>query len=379
MGKQYGFVIVTKASELNPKSRAPRMRFGCERGGWYRKHEKKYDEGKVVKRMSNSTGTKKCGCPFELRCVRGNDGWKVSVANGKHNHPSALHMEGHAYAGRLSSEETSLLVEMSRSLVKPRDILNSLKHTNSGNTSTIKSIYNARAKYRVQELAGRSQMQQLMKKLADYEYIEWHRTNEENVLTEMFWAHPTSGDLLRAFPHVLLMYCTYKTNRYRYPLLQICGVTFTHLTFTAAFAFMEGEKQENYEWALEKLKGMLVESPTVIVSDRELALMNAIANVFPDAVNLICLWHINKNIVAKYAKIIGKNKWSSFEAQWKSLVYSPTIEWYEQQLSILKRDYAMFPRAIAYLENTWLKDHKERFVQAWTDKVMHFGNTTTSR
>ena len=128
-----------------------------------------------------------------------------------------------------------------------------------------------------------------------------------------------------------------------------------------------------------KLNGMLVESPTVIVSDRELALMNAIAHIFPDAVNLLCSWHINKNIVAKCTKIIGKNKWSAFESQWKTLVYSPTVEGYEQQLSALKRDYAMFPRAIAYLENTWLKDHKERFVQAWTDKVMHFGNTTTSR
>ena len=31
-----------------------------------------------------------------------------------------------------------------------------------------------------------------------------------------------------------------------------------------------------------------------------------------------------------------------------------------------------------YLERTWLI-HKEKFVKAWTNKVLHFGNTTTCR
>jgi len=39
--------------------------------------------------------------------------------------------------------------------------------------------------------------------------------------------------------------------------------------------------------------------PTVIISDRDLALMNAIEVVFPEATNLLCRFHINKNVKAK--------------------------------------------------------------------------------
>jgi len=39
--------------------------------------------------------------------------------------------------------------------------------------------------------------------------------------------------------------------------------------------------------------------PIVIISDRDLALMNAIEVVFLEATNLLCRFHINKNVKAK--------------------------------------------------------------------------------
>ena len=44
--------------------------------------------------------------------------------------------------------------------------------------------------------------------------------------------------------------------------------------------------------------------PTVIVSDRDLALMNAIKFVFPEACNLLCRFHINKNVKAKCKMLV---------------------------------------------------------------------------
>jgi hypothetical protein len=52
------------------------------------------------------------------------------------------------------------------------------------------------------------------------------------------------------------MDCTYKTNKYRQPLLEIIGITSTDLTFAVGFVYMEFEKTDNYRWALEKLKGL---------------------------------------------------------------------------------------------------------------------------
>ncbi|MFQ6631241.1 hypothetical protein Gotur_008631 [Gossypium turneri] len=66
-------------------------------------------------------------------------------------------------------------------------------------------------------------------------------------------------------------------NKYDLPFVQIVGVTSTNKTFSIAFAFIINEKDENYNWALTCLKLTLEECmyPRVIMSDRELALMNA--------------------------------------------------------------------------------------------------------
>ena len=44
--------------------------------------------------------------------------------------------------------------------------------------------------------------------------------------------------------------------------------------------------------------------PKVVVSDRDIALMNAINVVFPKASNLLCRFHIDKNVKAKCKMIV---------------------------------------------------------------------------
>ena len=44
--------------------------------------------------------------------------------------------------------------------------------------------------------------------------------------------------------------------------------------------------------------------PKVIVSDRDLALMNSIRVIFPEACNLLCRFHINKNVKAKCKMLV---------------------------------------------------------------------------
>lgn len=87
-------------------------------------------------------------------------------------------------------------------------------------------------------------------------------------------------------------------------MLQIVHITSTKTTFSVAFAFMDKEKEDNYTWVLKKLKGMMdPESlPDVIITERELAIVNAITRVFPKATRFPCRWHIEKNLFAKCRK-----------------------------------------------------------------------------
>lgn len=142
------------------------------------------------------------------------------------------------------------------------------------------------------------------------------------------------------------MDCTYKTNRYRLPLLEIVGVTSTEMTFSIAFVYMETEKMENYVWAMEKLRSLMVSDvlPEVIVTDREFASMNAISKVFPDVSNIICRFHISKNVLANTRKFFErKEKFDAFMSCWRVLVFSSSEDDYTRNLSSLESDYKGYP------------------------------------
>ncbi|KAL5131696.1 hypothetical protein HKD37_12G034517 [Glycine soja] len=47
-------------------------------------------------------------------------------------------------------------------------------------------------------------------------------------------------------------------------------------------------------------------------------------------------------------------------------------------LKIFEMACSAWPMFMDYVCQTWVIPHKERFVKAWTNKVMHLGNTTTN-
>ena len=95
------------------------------------------------------------------------------------------------------------------------------------------------------------------------------------------------------------MDCTYKSNKYRLHLLNVVGTICLNGTFYVAFDFLLWEKKEDFTWFLTILHSLYqqldLEDPKVIVTDRDIALMAAIYEIFPRTTNLLCLWHIKKN------------------------------------------------------------------------------------
>ncbi|CAN1146506.1 PKS-NRPS hybrid synthetase cheA [Linum perenne] len=202
---------------------------------------------------------------------------------------------------------------------------------------------------------------------------------ESASVTHVFMAHPEAVKLYRAYPYVVLLDSTYKTNRYGYPLVELIGITPVKKSFTIAYVIMKDESIDSYKWVLEKLK-MLVEEdsvPNVIVTDRELGLLAAIKETFPHSVHLLCIWHISnvvetraKNMVkdGKLGKNI-KNRW------WKDVLEASTDVEFQSGWEDFQKTW---PGMVSYLNNTWMP-HSKKFIKCYTNKVMHFGNTTTSR
>ena len=134
---------------------------------------------------------------------------------------------------------------------------------------------------------------------------------DEDVACDIFWSHPDAVKLCNACNLVFLIDSTYKTNRYKLSLLNIDGVTPTGMTFSATFAYLKGEHLNNVVWVLEWFRCLFLIYDAllgVIVIDRDLALMNVVKNVFLECTNLLCRFHIDKNVKAKCKSLFGKKK-----------------------------------------------------------------------
>nr|CCA20627.1 conserved hypothetical protein [Albugo laibachii Nc14] len=104
--------------------------------------------------------------------------------------------------------------------------------------------------------------------------------------------------------------------------------------FSVGFCFLKEEKQSDYTWVLSKFAIIWTPEtlPAVIVPDRELALMAAIDKVFSASSHLLCIWHINKNILAKCKRQFETSEeWTVFLQQWCILVAANTEVEYEKQ------------------------------------------------
>jgi hypothetical protein len=218
-----------------------------------------------------------------------------------------------------------------------------------------------------------------------------------NRLERLFFAHPDAVELYKKHPEVVLLDCTYKTNRFRMPLLNMCAVTGNRKTIQVVLCFLSGEKTEDYDWAMGHFEDLMlnheIPEPDTWVTDRELALMNTLDDLFPDSSHLLCTWHVNMNILANCRKFypadlkdplkktlinpqgyVPDPKWTAFLKDWATLLDSPTIAEYTARLS---RFSTHQKEAVAYVKSVWLV-WKEKLVKYWVDQCRHFGIRVTS-
>ncbi|XP_057452554.1 protein FAR1-RELATED SEQUENCE 5-like [Lotus japonicus] len=180
--------------------------------------------------------------------------WRLTGLRGDHNHKLAENLHDHACVGRITSEEKDMLGKMVDKMVKPGNMLLALKSANPQNLTTIRQVYNERMTH----MRALIEIQHLMRLL------------EED--------------------------STYKTNKYRIPLLEMVGMTSIGFTYTIAFGYTCNEREAEVTWTLQKLRGLILreeDMSKVIITDRDQALMNAVEATFPTTTHLLCQFHIS--------------------------------------------------------------------------------------
>lgn len=99
--------------------------------------------------------------------------------------------------------------------------------------------------------------------------------------------------------------------------------------------------------------------------------MNAVVVVRPRARNLLCLWHINKNVV-RYCKMHFRpsDNWESFLELRDDVCLAANEDHYQEAYAALESITPI--GAMEYLESTRLCV-KEITIAAWTNKCCHYG------
>ena len=142
-----------------------------------------------------------------------------------------------------------------------------------------------------------------------YIFSDWYMTFKKNAINQiihLFISHSNLYSLLRANSHNFIINCIYKINQFKLLLLIFCSITPLNITFYVEFAFQFEKKEKNYTWNLTQLQNLLITLDLfnfyIIIIDIKTALINTLSIVFPAFRNLLCLWHINKNILSYIKK-----------------------------------------------------------------------------
>lgn len=119
-----------------------------------------------------------------------------------------------------------------------------------------------------------------------------HTIDKSGRLEHLFWCDGVGQMDYSIFGDVLTFDATYKKNKYLCPLVVFSRVNHHNHSIVFGSAIVGNETEEAYVWVLEQfLAAMAGKSPISIITDGDLAMRNAIKNVFPNAYRRLCAWH----------------------------------------------------------------------------------------
>jgi hypothetical protein len=256
-GRGYGVVLADSKGMNKPNKLGRRSVYRCDRWG---KPQNRKNPDMHASRKRAGTGSRKCNCPFMIEAQELPAGtWRGRIIEKYHNHQGTEQVTSHPVHRRRRLDETASnaikqLLDRRTAVATIRSNMRAI-----GIHVTKSDIYNMRGRIRNAEMGGVTAIQWLADELKRRDFFVRIDTAPDNPnrVTRLIFAHPASIKLLKNHPDVLLIDCTYKTNRFNMPLLNICGATGNNMTPQFAVAFLSGEKEEDYTWAMERFKEML--------------------------------------------------------------------------------------------------------------------------
>ncbi|KAG9444363.1 hypothetical protein H6P81_015703 [Aristolochia fimbriata] len=170
--------------------------------------------------------------------------------------------------------------------------------------------------------------------------------DESGHLRNVFWSDARSRVAYQYFGDVILLDTTYLANGYDMPLASLVGVNHHGQSVLLGCGLLSSGSTENYTWLFKgMLECMSGWPPIAIITDTSKALLDAVAQVFPQAQHRLCLWHVMKKIPDKF-KAFGEYR--EIKCAMKKAVYGClTVEEFENNWKHMVEQYKLH-------DNEWL-------------------------
>ena len=134
---------------------------------------------------------------------------------------------------------------------------------------------------------------------------------------------------------------TFQVNRFNVLLLSIVRTTSLNTSFYIANIFLVGKAKEDYIQAIEvlqKLASTCSVIPKVIFINKEDALANAIAQVFLEARQFYCVFHINQCVLARVQKeYLEEKDQELFMNDQKKVIQAKIVEEFNEKQKLLMK------------------------------------------
>ena len=88
-------------------------------------------------------------------------------------------------------------------------------------------------------------------------------------------------------------------NRYNMIFVPFTGIDNHQRCVTFGAALIAQETEEYYTWLLHSFLNAFETQPSVVVTDQDSAMRNAIEKVFTLSKHQLCMWHIGKKLTVK--------------------------------------------------------------------------------
>ncbi|KAJ6830163.1 protein FAR1-RELATED SEQUENCE 5-like [Iris pallida] len=144
--------------------------------------------------------------------------------------------------------------------------------------------------------------------------------DDEDQVTNVFWADGKSMVDYYHFSDVICWDMTYRTSSYGRPFAPFYGVNHHKQIVFFGAALLYDESEESFKWLLTTFKeAMSGKQPTVILTDHDEAIVHATASVWQDTTYCTCVWHVYHNANKYLAQIFQGSR--TFAYDFSSLVF----------------------------------------------------------